>query len=193
MGKIIPPGAARPAIAVSAAAVTEQLGVLEHQAREFREQLGRAEQIFDLDELDHIARRYARHPASGCSEALEALALVARCLPEHFSRTEVNLDPGRLDSLADRYRALGALSDMLPRFTELVKDSHHELGDEAVELLTVGWMRTSGVSADQLLGNERLARAVSILSDYHQRVADECAHRSTADHAPAAKHGHAKG
>src|SRR5216683_1783285 len=61
------------------------------------------------------------------------LAVVVRCAPELFARTEVNLAPERLEVLADRDRALTMLDTATTRLLDLVKDSHMEQGDETVD------------------------------------------------------------
>lgn len=140
-----------------------------------------AEGLLDLDVLDRVARRYARAPASGSAEALEALATLALLAPDLFLGAEVNLQPERLEVLADRERALALLLPLLKKLWELVADSRMEQGDEVVELLTVGWQRAQRLADPALLAQVVVQRALAVLSDYHARVAEEGAHRSEED------------
>jgi hypothetical protein len=175
MGKIIPP---QTRMETTEKDGDPQTGPLQARAHEFVVTFRQVEEGLDLDELDRLARRHARTPASGSAEALDALSVVVRCAPELFSRVEVNLHPSRLCSLADRERALSILCPAVIRLSDLLQDSQLEQGDEVVELLTVGCKRAEGLSAARLYSNDQLAQALDILSSYQKRVIEEGAHRS---------------
>lgn len=155
----------------------EPAGPMLLKARELEVRLKKVEEDLDLDELDRLARRHARLAASGSAEALEALACVVRCAPELFSRTEVNLNPARLEGLADRGRCLDHLQPLALRFSELVSDSQLEQSDEVVELLTVGYRQAQKLDSARLYSNDRLAEALDVLARYHARVVEEKAHQ----------------
>ncbi|MCS6914442.1 MAG: hypothetical protein RMK29_06915 [Myxococcales bacterium] len=189
MGKLIPPRVQAVEEPADPVPRMPQPGPQQLQARELLERLRRLEESLDLDELDRLARRHARPPASGAPEALEALAVIVREVPELFHRAEVNLDPNRLEQIADRQRALGLLCTAVARFYELVQDSHIEQGDEVVELLTVGWERLQRLPPERLLGSHQLVAAMRVLQGYQERVVAEGAHLSPAQQQPRKKPG----
>ncbi len=179
MGKLIPPlHETNVQEAEHIVAGEDRAGLLQTRSKELANSLRRAEEEFDLDELDRLARRHARTPASGSAEALEALSVVVRCAPELFSRAEVNLQPSRLEGLADRERALSVLCPVIIRLSDLVQDSQLEQGDEIVELLTVGCRQAEGLDSARLYSNDRLAQAMHTLTVYQRRVGEEGAHLS---------------
>lgn len=151
-------------------------GPLAEVARDFKGTMKDVEARYELDELDRMARRYARGPASGAAEALDALAVVVSRVPQRLRGSEVNLDPGRLRDIADRERGLRQLRDATERFLGLVKDSQQEQGDEIVELLVVGYGLIKKI-ATLPSEDETLRVALRTLAAYHQRAADEDAHK----------------
>lgn len=183
MGKMIPTEVPSP-IAQEAPhtqpAPAAPIGPLLREAQGLELALKQTEEVLDLDELDRLARRHARAPASGAADALESLAVVVRCAPDLFHRTEVNLEPRRLETLADRGRALDLLCGIVHRFHDLAKDSQMEQGDEVVELLTVGYQRARNLDSARLLSNDGLAQAMATLRGYQERIVSENAHRSAA-------------
>jgi hypothetical protein len=139
-------------------------------AQHLRVRLDQATETLDLDELDRMARRYARAPASDYPAALDALADLATAYPQVFTGRDLNFDPPRLRELADRGRALLLLRPLVDRFQQVVADSGQELGDEAVILLEM---------ALPLVPHLR-GEACEVLTAYQHRVVTEDAHQSEA-------------
>ena len=160
----------------------DQPGPQEAAAAEIKETLRRVAERFDLDELDRVARRYARNPASGAAEALYALAVLVRAAPQVFAACEVNLDPDRLEALADRERALSVLQRAADRFVGLVRDTRQSHGDELVELLEVGLGRASRMNP----APAALSPAQATLLAYGARIETEGAHKGEIDQLPPA-------
>lgn len=154
-------------------------GPLLTAARHLQAEVQAIEARYELDELDRLARRYARGPASGAEEALLALAEVVEVEPQAFAGSEINLDPPRLRAIVDRERGLRLLRETIERFQGLVKDSQQEQGDEIVELLEVG-LRLSPPARVSTEGPLHALRA------YHQRVRSEDAHKGEIERAPSA-------
>lgn len=156
-------------------------GPLFRWAAAYLPRLQEAVDLLDLDLLDQVARRYARVPASGSEQALHALAVLGRLAPDLVQGAEVNLQPDRLLSLADRGRALGLLELPLRRVHDHVADSLLEHGDEVVELISVGCARAERLRAGPLADDPTVRWALGVLRAYQERVVTEGAHRSKED------------
>lgn len=169
--------AAPAAAAASPGPLAPGEGPLLTAARHLQAEVQAIEARYELDELDRLARRYARGPASGAEEALLALAEVVAGEPLAFAGSEINLDPPRLRAIVDRERGLRLLRETIERFQGLVKDSQQEQGDEIVELLEVG-LRLAPPARASTSGPLQTLRA------YHQRVRSEDAHKGEIERAP---------
>lgn len=169
--------AAPAAVAASPGSLAPGEGPLLTAARHLQAEVQAIEARYELDELDRLARRYARGPASGAEEALLALAEVVAGEPLAFAGSEINLDPPRLRAIVDRERGLRLLRETIERFQGLVKDSQQEQGDEIVELLEVG-LRLAPPARASTSGPLHTLRA------YHQRVRSEDAHKGEIERAP---------
>ena len=168
--------AAPAAVAASPGSLAPGEGPLLTAARHLQAEVQAIEARYELDELDRLARRYARGPASGAEEALLALAEVVAGEPLAFAGSEINLDPPRLRAIVDRERGLRLLRETIERFQGLVKDSQQEQGDEIVELLEVG-LRLAPARASA-------SGPLHTLRAYHQRVRSEDAHKGEIERAP---------
>lgn len=135
-------------------------------AKDVQRMLETAAAQCELEELDQMARRYASAPFDGALDALRALAVLASLSPSTFANTEVNLAPLRLQALANRGDGLALLQKVGQRFLNLVTDSTMELGDELVELLSVGYRE----AATLRLSDPAAAAAFDMLAAYHRRV-----------------------